>query len=83
METKWKVTLEYSSKEIILTDDKLIMKNYFDPGKDPGISRVSFEDFLTGRYKNEIVWDFGGTTYQEIINAIHDKLTRSENFEQE
>jgi len=83
IKTEWKAMLEYSSKEIVLTDDKVVMKHTFDPSKNPGISRVSFEDFLTGRYKNEIVWDFGGTAYQEIINSIHDKLTSYENYERE
>jgi len=81
IKTEWKVILEYSSKEIVLTDDKVIMKHTFDPSKNPGVSRVPFEDFLTGRYKNEIVWDFGGTTYQEIVNSIQDKLSTFEDFE--
>ena len=76
MKTEWKVILNYSSKEIILTETKVIIKDYFDPGKNPGIYRVSFEDFLTGRYKNEIIWDFGGSAYQEIIDAIHEKLSK-------
>ncbi|MBN1253384.1 MAG: hypothetical protein JXR51_00215 [Bacteroidales bacterium] len=71
MEKKWEKIGNYSSKILILKDDYVLLKDYFDSGKNPNITKISFDDFLSKRYDYEIIMDFEGWIYKEIVTEIN------------
>ncbi|MCG6141689.1 hypothetical protein [Leptospira mtsangambouensis] len=70
----WQNTEPYHLVEVILENDEVIFKDWFDSGKDPNRYDWSFEEFITGKGKSEIEYQLGTTVYQEILHEIKLRL---------
>lgn len=68
--THWNLAENYHSMEIFLEEDLVIIKNWFDPGKNPNIHRITFDEFLEGKFDSEIMMAFGGWVVKEIRDSI-------------
>ena len=68
--TRWRFAENYHTQEFYLEDGMLIYKDYWDPGKNPNITKISFEDFLKGKFNFEVVMATNGTTVKEIKTSI-------------
>lgn len=72
----WQNTEPYHLVEVILENDEVIFKDWFDSGKDPNRYDWSFEEFITGKGKSEIEYQLGTTVYQEILHEIKLRLRK-------
>lgn len=72
----WQNTEPYHLVEVILENDEVIFKDWFDSGKDPNRYDWSFEEFITGKGKSEIEYQLGTTVYQEILHEIKLRLLK-------
>ncbi len=47
--TSWRINENYHSQEFYIENDMLIHKDWFDPGKNPNINKISFNEILSGK----------------------------------
>ncbi len=70
MKTFWKKAENYHTLEISLENGYLIYKDWSDPGKNPSVQKISFEDILAGKLNFEIVMEFEPWILREIKENI-------------
>ncbi len=68
--THWRKAENYHTREIHLEYGFLIYKDYFDPDKNPNITKISFDDFVRGKFNYEIMMGFNDAVVKEIIENI-------------
>lgn len=68
--TYWRKAENYHTREIHLEYGFMIFKDYWDPGKNPNITRISFDDFIRGKFNYEIMMAFNGAVIKEVIENI-------------
>ncbi|MCW7493558.1 hypothetical protein ND861_12990 [Leptospira sp. 2 VSF19] len=66
----WRNSEPYHLVEVILENDRVVFKDWFDSGKDPNRYDWNFEEFLMGEGKSEIVYHLGSNFYLEIIEEV-------------
>ncbi|MBM9548027.1 hypothetical protein JWG40_13425 [Leptospira sp. 201903074] len=66
----WRNSEPYHLVEVSLEDNFLIFKDWFDSGKDPNRYDWTFEDFLNGVGKSDIIYHLGEHDYLEILDAV-------------
>lgn len=72
----WQNTEPYHLVEVILGNEEVIFKDWFDSGKDPNRYDWSFNEFITGKGKSEIEYQLGSTAYQEILYEVKLRLQK-------
>lgn len=68
--TSWEKHENYHSRIIYIENLQVIYKDYWDPGKNPNITKISFDDILSGKWDYEIVIQFSGAVLNEIKTKI-------------
>ncbi|PJZ83980.1 hypothetical protein [Leptospira harrisiae] len=66
----WANSEPYHLIEVMLEEDKVIFKDWFDSGKDPNRYDWSFDEFLSGEGKSQIEYQLGINSYLEILNEV-------------
>lgn len=66
----WQNSEPYHLIEVLIEGRKVIIKDWFDSGKDPNRYDWSFEEFLQGKAKDHITYHLGSFTYQEILEVV-------------
>ena len=66
----WNLVANYHTMEIFLKEDHLLIKDWFDPGKNPNIHEVTFDEFLNGKFNFEIMMEYDGWVVKEIKENI-------------
>ena len=77
MKRYWKVAENYHTQELILEDDFVLYKNWFDSGKDPSKEKWSFKDILNGKYDYFISMELKPWFLKEIKESINEQLSQS------
>lgn len=70
MKTSWRKTANYRTQEIKLDNGLVIYKDYWDPGKNPNITKISFEDFINGKFNDDISSKFNNHVLKEVLENI-------------
>jgi hypothetical protein len=66
----WQNSEPYHLVEVIIEGKFVILKDWFDSGKDPNRYDWSFVEFLSGKGKSEINYHLGSGVYSEILNEV-------------
>jgi len=66
----WEKAENYHTVEIFLENEQVIIKDWWDPGKNPNITKIHFDDFNKGKYHQEIIMQFNDSVLKEIIESI-------------
>lgn len=72
--TYWSKARDYHTVELEFDGNKIIFKDWWDPGHDPNRTEVSISDFLSGALHGEIRRELGEAVLTEALEAV-DQLT--------
>ncbi|MCW7487758.1 hypothetical protein [Leptospira meyeri] len=70
----WQNSEPYHLVEVIVENNEVIFKDWFDSGKDPNRYDWSFKDFITGKGRPEIEYQLGLVAYREILDEVKSRL---------
>jgi hypothetical protein len=76
--TNWHKAENYHTQDILLQDNEVIYKDYWDPGKNPNVTRIKFEEFRKGKFNKEILMAFDRVNLKEIKDSIQEILQNQE-----
>ncbi|MGV3665721.1 MAG: hypothetical protein ACO1NV_06290 [Leptospira bouyouniensis] len=66
----WQNSEPYHLVEVLIEGNNVIFKDWFDSGKDPNRFDWSFKEFLSGKGKEEIIYQLGDRVYFEILGEV-------------
>lgn len=66
----WQNSEPYHLVEVLIEGNNVIFKDWFDSGKDPNRNDWSFKEFLSGKGKQEIIYQLGDSVYFEILGEV-------------
>ena len=65
----WKITPQpYTDYEIFLSKEKVVFKEWWDPGKDPNLYETNLVEFETSSLAEKMRYLFSETIYQEVVD---------------
>lgn len=56
--------------EIFMEEYLIIIKDWFDSGKNPNINKITFDKFLNRKFNHETMMAFGVWVVKEIRDSI-------------
>lgn len=68
--TYWSKDRDYHSVELEFTGNRIIFKDWWDPGHDPNRSEATVTDFLNGRLHREIEQELGREVLEEALATV-------------
>lgn len=72
--TYWQKAENYHTVELIFDGNKIVFKDWWDPGHDPNRSEATVADFLGGSLHEEIRRELGESVLNEALATV-DMLT--------
>ena len=70
MKRTWRHSANYASLQIQLLEGQVLIKEYFDPGKDPNRHLFSFQEFLEDKARWILQQNYSEHLLQEVKEAI-------------
>lgn len=75
IKTRWSVSPEpYTQFDILIENDMVIFKEWWDFGRDPNRWEVSLEKFLGSTVENSIIHHTGKEVYKEVLMSVNSLL---------
>lgn len=68
--THWEKAENYHTVELLFDGNKIIYKDWWDPGHDPNRTEVSIADFLNGALHREIEKELGNSVPEEAVGTV-------------
>lgn len=68
--THWLKAEDYHTVELAFDGNKIIYKDWWDPGHDPNRTEVSIPDFLAGVLHDEIESELGRLVLDEALATV-------------
>ena len=68
--TYWEKAENYHTVQLEFTGNKIIYKDWWDPGHDPNRTEVTVPDFLDGKLHREIETEMGRRVLDEAIESV-------------
>ncbi len=60
----------YTLYEIQIVEDKLTLKEWWDPGHDPNMEQVALSDFEKSRTAENIQFHLGEKIHLEVLDSV-------------
>lgn len=66
----WHKAENYHTVELMLEGQRMVLKDWWDPGHDPNRSEATMAEFLDGELHEEILQHFSQSVLDEAIETV-------------
>lgn len=72
--TYWSKAENYHTVELIFDGNKIVLKDWWDPGHDPNRTEATIDRFLNGELHDTITRELGSKVLEEALETV-ERLT--------